>query len=141
MAIATLPTTQSTAEVVYTFDPDVVPKNGARGWILKSSATSKAGADVIEVRPLNIDERSGALDVDGLHTSMLSRCRRGVVAVNGERRRKAIDLWLTACPSEAVFLLGCYIASVTAGDDPQTSQSAFFAEDEDGPDQDPDEGD
>lgn len=130
MAIATLPTTDSTAEIVYTFDPDVTPKNGSKGWILKTNSTTKAGADVVEIRPLNIDERSAALDVDGLHQSMVSRCRRGIVSVNGSGRRADVGRWLSACPTEAVFLLGCYVASVTAGDDPQVSQGAFFGEDE-----------
>lgn len=129
MAIATLPTTESTAEIVYTYDPDVTPKNGSKGWILKSDATTKSGADVLKVRPLNIDERSAALDVDGLHSAMVKRCRLGLVSVNGSEGDRAIGRWLTACPTEAVFLLGCYIASVTAGEDPQASQRAFFGDD------------
>jgi|TARA_Y100001973_G_scaffold76078_1_gene111142 chromosome condensin MukBEF MukE localization factor len=131
MAIATLPTTNSTAEIVYTLDPDVTPKNGGKGWVLLTDATTKAGADVVEVRPLNIDERSAALDVDGLHSSMVSRCRRGIVSVNGERKQAAINEWLSACPTEAIFLLGCYVASVTAGEDPQESQKAFFGDGDD----------
>jgi hypothetical protein len=130
MAIATLPTTDTTAEIVYSLDPDVTPKNGSVGWILATDATIKTGADVLEVRPLNIDERSASLDVDGLHSSMVARCRRGLVSVNGHKKRRAIDEFLTGCPTEAVFLLGCYVASVTAGEDPQLSQRAYFGEED-----------
>ena len=131
MAIATLPTTNATAEIVYALDPDVTPKNGR---MLRTKAELKTNADVLEVRPLNIDERTASLDVDGLHSSMVARCRRGLVSVNGHTKKRAIDQFLTACPTEAIFLLGCYIASVTAGEDPQLSQRAYFGEDDgDGP--------
>lgn len=133
MAIATLTTTDAKAEVVFEMDPDVTPKNGARGWMLKENATTKAGADVVEVRPLNIDERAATLDVDGLHQSMVARCRRGVVSVNGHTKRQAVEQWLAACPVDILFLLGCYVASVTAGEDPQVSQRAYFGEDGDAP--------
>mgnify|MGYP003133620214 CR=1 FL=1 len=130
MAIATLPTTDTTAEIVYELDPDVTPKNGSVGWMLLTEATIKNGADVLEVRPLNIDERSASLDVAGLHSSMVARCRRGIVSVNGHKKRQAVDEFLRACPTEAIFLLGCYVASVTAGEDPQLSQRAYFNADD-----------
>lgn len=133
MAIATLPTLDSRSEVVFTEDPDVTPKNGCSGWITVDAADVKKGADIIEVRPLNIAERTTALDIDGIHAGMLKRVYKGVTKVNGSKDPKEIKAWIQRCPSSAVFLLGCYIASVTAGDDPQISQSAFFRESPDDP--------
>ena len=128
MAIATLPTTESRQEIVFTEDPDVTPKNGCKGWIPVDAADVSKGADVLEVRPLNIAERTTALDIDGIHAGMLRRVLKGVTKVNGMTGAKEIKSWVERCPSSAVFLLGCYIASVTSGDDPQKSQSAFYRE-------------
>ena len=128
MAIATLPTIESRLEIVFTEDPDVTPKNGCKGWIAVDAADVDKGADVLEVRPLNIAERTTALDIDGIHAGMLKRVFKGVTKVNGQTDKKQIRDWIERCPSSAVFLLGCYIASVTAGDDPQNSQAAFFRE-------------
>ena len=129
MAIATLPTRETRELVCFTEDPDVKPKNGSKGWIEVSLADIKDGADVIEVRPLNISERTRALDTDGLHLGMLNRVRSGITKVNGVSEKESIKLWIDRCPSDVMFLLGCYIASVTSGDDPQKSQAAFFRED------------
>jgi len=128
MAIATLPTLDTRDEIVFTEDPDVTPKNGCRGWIAVHGADVNDGADILEVRPLNINERTRALDVDGIHQGMLKRVMRGLTRVNGSNKSDEIRSWVERCPSDAVFLLGCYIASVTAGDDPQKSQAAFFRE-------------
>ncbi len=133
MAIATLPTIESRDEIVFTEDPDVTPKNGCRGWIVIHEADVTEGADRVEVRPLNISERTKSLDIEGLHAGMLNRVRRGVTRVNGSSKRDVITNWISRVPSDAVFLLGCYIASVTAGDDPQSSQAAFFRETSEGP--------
>ena len=133
MAIATLPTLDTRDRIVYTEDPDVTPKNGRRGWIAADGADVDDGADILEVRPLNINERTRALDVDGIHQGMLKRVMRGVTRVNGSDRGDDIKMWVQRCPSDAVFLLGCYIASVTSGDDPQNSQAAFFREAPDDP--------
>ena len=78
MAIATLPTTNATAEIVYALDPDVTPKNGSKGWMLRTKAELKTNADVLEVRPLNIDERTASLDVDGLQRTHKKTSNRPV---------------------------------------------------------------
>lgn len=128
MAIATLPRVDTREEVVFTEDPDVTPKNGCLGWIPTHAADVESGADVVEVRPLNIAERTSALDIDGIHAGMLRRVKKGITRVNGSSKPGEIREWIDRCPSDVMFLLGCYIASVTAGDDPQKSQAAFFRE-------------
>ena len=131
MAIATLPTTTSTVQVVYTDDPDVTPRNGSRGWILRSEATLAAGADLVELRPLNADERAEAADVDGAHRTMLSRVRMALVSVNGHTDAKHRESFIRACPGTPLFLLGLYVGAITAGQDPQPAQRRLLAGDDD----------
>lgn len=134
MAIALTPTVDSTVDVVFALDPDVTAKNGARGWMLKSEALMQSGADVLTMRPMNVDERAESLDAGGTRQTGLLRARIGLVAVNGLRSQKARDQWLNNCPDFALLLLGCYVRDITIGADATGNQGVFFAiADEDEP--------
>ena len=134
MAIATLPTTGATITVVYCDDPDVTPDDDeARGWVSADTCKVEDGADVLEVRPLNVDERAKTADVEGRSVMMLARARAGLVAANGKRGEKARAAWLNGCPDDAVFLLGLYVGALTNNVEPQILQRAILglAEDDD----------
>lgn len=127
MTIALTPTVESTVDVVFALDPDVTAKNGARGWMLKSEAKLDPGADVVTLRPMNIDERAESLDAGGIRQTALTRARTGLVRINGVREHKAREGWLNRCPDTALFLLGCYVHAITIGGDATKAQNAFFS--------------
>ena len=123
MSISTLPTTSSVVEIVYCDDPDVTPTDEKlRGWILSDLATMQADADVLSIRPLNVDERARTTDVEGRAQMMLARARAGVVSVNGKTGEKARSRWLDGCPDDAVFLLGLMVGALTNNVDHQLIQ-------------------
>ena len=127
MAISTLPTTNAVVEIVYCEDPDVTPTDDElRGWIVSDQATIKSGADVISVRPLNVDERARTTDVNGRAQMMLARARFGLVVVNGRTWEKARAAWLDGCPDDALFLLGLFVGAITNNVDHQLLQSAIL---------------
>ena len=142
MAISTLPTTSSVVEIVYCDDPDVTPTDASlRGWIASDLATLQAGADVITVRPLNVDERARTTDVEGRAQMMLSRARFGLVSVNGKTSEKARSQWLDGCPNDALFLLGIFVGAVTNNVDHQLLQSAILKGVDEDEEEDDDGGD
>ena len=138
MAISTLPTTSAVVEIVYCDDPDVTPsKPELKGWILADLASMQSGADIVSIRPLNVDERARTADVDGRAQMMLARARAGLVMVNGRSGEKARSTWLDGCPDDALFLLGLVVGAVTNNVDHQLLQSAILgAMDEDDEDAD-----
>lgn len=142
MAIPSRATTADAADFVLVGDPDVSPRDPADvGWIPKARAVVQPGADVVRVRPLNIDERMAVRDVTAIGESynraQLERARRGVVAVNGDNSRDAVNAFCESIPEAAVVLLGATVEAVTAAIDPQ----AFFRRVVIGPDGDASEAD
>tara|TARA_R110000824_G_scaffold131166_1_gene293092 strand:+ start:9291 stop:9722 length:432 start_codon:yes stop_codon:yes gene_type:complete len=135
MSISTLPTTSSVVEIVYCDDPDVTPGDeSSRGWILSDLATAQPDADILVVRPLNVDERARTTDVEGRAQMMLARARAGVVSVNGKTGEKARSRWIDGCPDDAVFLLGLVVGALTNNVDHQLMQRLVLGlvdEDED----------
>lgn len=142
MAISTLPTTSEVVEIVFCDDPDITPTDEAdRGWILSDRGTIQKGADVLTVRPLNVDERARTTDVDGRARMMLTRARAGIVKVNGRTGEKARAGWLDGCPDDAVFLLGLFIGALTNNVDHQLVQRAVLGAIDDDEDDDTSEED
>jgi len=128
--------TTSSEVLVMCEDPDVAPKDPhARGWIPRSAAMSVGGdADIVEVRPLNIDEDAETGGIAGHYQRTLAQCRAGIVRVNGSRSRKVKDAWLAqfrGVHRSVYFLLGLYIEALTNGiDDIQDVQRRYLVDDD-----------
>lgn len=144
MAIVVTTTTERESEVsiVYQGDPCVSTHAGHVGWVQTKHASVQKGADVLVVRPLNIDERAACLG-GTFATRCLNRARVGVVSVNGEKRRSRVNRWIDGLWSAeegagpapagpvAVMLLGVYIDALTECRDTNTAQSALIDVDDD----------
>jgi len=123
----TAPTVESTVRIVCTEDPDVETiEGGGRGWVQQKDAIVRAGADVLEVVPLNVDQRAACMDAGGIHQSHLAACRSALKSVNGDPGREARNAFLESCDSGARFLLGRFILAISSGEDPQESQGRYF---------------
>jgi len=143
MAIASITSTRSSTEIVFAGDPDVTASEGDLvGWIPRSSATVRAGADIVAVRGLSKDERGQALDAGKTWARTFKFAELGVTAVNGIDKARKIERWIEACPSSVLFCLGLYVQALTNGVDPQNSQrTALVAKTDDEDDQEDAEGD
>jgi hypothetical protein len=116
MAIPLLVSTDSTVEVVHTGDPCVDgPKrhDGVDHWILAKDAVCKRGADLVEVRPLNGEERWRAARTDDEVGLFYFWADMGVVKVNGSEAD--VKIWLRRLEHALLVQLATVVMSLTYG--------------------------
>lgn len=142
--------TTETLDLVYSYDPCVTAPEGEVGWLPVESCvlTQVDGhaADVITVRGLDVLEVVAAEDSGGTRAKALAFSRRGVVKVNGSKKRKDIDAWLDGVAmfdaSTTLVLLGMVVSAITRATDPRAVQRfALGKEDDDKSGDHPQEGD
>ena len=94
MAIPLLVSTDTTVELVYTADPCVDADKGADGydrWLPASDAVCKKGADLVQVRALNGEERWRADSQDEGPDRFYFWADLGVVSVSST---PDVKIWL-----------------------------------------------
>lgn len=122
-------TVDTTIRLVHSVDPDVTPPDeDTVGWFPAAAATYRSGADVVEVRPLDLDQEAHCNDsaMDAF-TLSLRRCRCGVVSVNGKKGDEALEKFLKPHGCNTLVVgLASYIDDLTLGEDPRSRQEASF---------------
>jgi hypothetical protein len=128
MGIANRAISRKTIRVVYTADEDVTPNDPkAMGWIPLADATTRHGASIVEIRPLDVDQRAHCEDGGGAYTIALRWCRSGIASVNGDKKAEAVEEFIENIDFRAIRLgLGCYIDDVSNGDDTAPRQESCF---------------
>lgn len=115
---------ESDKDLVYSSDTDVdVPEDvGDCGWIPEHLARAvRPGADRVRVRGLSADEHTKVRDIkakEGQHAAFLAYCRKGIVEVNGKKKRTEIDAWvnrLAVHGAGALDMLALVIQAITIG--------------------------
>ena len=128
----TATSTKQRIELVCTDDPDVTPTDERnQGWILAKDAEVEDGADVIEVRPLNIAQRAEASGAGGQEINgsvvLLAWARLGVKKVNGKGKAHVAE-WFEGLQQDVLWqMLGLYVRAVSNGQDPVPRQRSFYA--------------
>lgn len=110
--------------LVSSADPDVTAKNGLVGWMPKTKAQVRKGADVVKVRALSNVDLARGFDADGPAQSLAGLAMAGVVSVNGDRD---CGDWVSACSYKHAMALGAYIQDISLGVDPSQRQRALYA--------------